>query len=126
MQGLHLTADLQGCPAQNPLMVMVTALEQHCLAIVAEAGLQAVGQCFHAFPSATPPTAGGITGMVLLAESHLAIHTWPESGIVTLDVFVCNKDQDNSRAARQLLEQLVTDFKPERCQVQEVLRIAHF
>ena len=33
---------------------------------------------------------GGVTGVVLLAESHVAIHTWPELGNVTLDIYVCN------------------------------------
>ena len=39
---------------------------------------------WHAFP---PP--GGITGMVLLAESHLAVHTFPEHGSLTLNLFCC-------------------------------------
>ncbi|MDI1259840.1 adenosylmethionine decarboxylase [Aquabacterium sp.] len=124
MQGLHLTADLQGCSAQNPLMTEVNVLQQRCLSIVALAGLKAVGQCFHAFPAAGPEQAGGVTGMVLLAESHLAVHTWPESGVVTLDVFVCNRHSDSSTAAHQVVHQLREAFKPSRCQVQEVPRNA--
>ena len=92
---------------------------------VARAGLQAVGHCFHAFPPATPDTEGGVTGMVLLAESHLAVHTWPESGVVTLDVFVCNRgSQDNSAAARQVLDALCAAFAPTHHQVQQVTRRA--
>jgi spermidine synthase len=41
----------------------------------------------------------GVTGTVLLAESHLAIHTWPETGSVTIDVYVCNFSADNSGKA---------------------------
>ena len=124
MQGLHLTADLQGCSALNPLMTDVNVLQERCLSIVAMAGLQAVGQCFHAFPALAPAPTGGITGMVLLAESHLAVHTWPESGVVTLDVFVCNRNSDNSAAAHQVVNQLRHEFQPRHCQVQEVPRIA--
>ena len=124
MQGLHLTADLQGCSAQNPLMTEVKVLQQRCLSIVTLAGLKAVGQCFHAFSAAGPDQAGGVTGMVLLAELHLAGHTWPESGVVTLDVFVCNRHSDCSAAAHQVVNQLCDEFKPSRCQVQEVPRIA--
>lgn len=124
MHGLHLTADLQGCRADNPLMTDVNLLTQRCLDIVATARLHAVGQCFHAFPDLAPGQAGGVTGMVLLAESHLAVHTWPESGVVTLDVFVCNRGSDNSAAAHQVVNQLLHEFKPGRCQVQEVPRIA--
>ena len=43
-----------------------------------------VGDSFHQFEPQ------GVTGTVLLAESHLAIHTWPEQGFVTIDVYVCN------------------------------------
>jgi len=122
LHGLHLTADLQGCSAANPLMTQLSALQARCLAIVADAGLRAVGQCFHAFPPVTPEAEGGVTGVVLLAESHLAVHTWPESGVVTLDVFVCNRGSDNSAAARQVLNALCTAFAPTHHQVQQVAR----
>ncbi|MBC7700903.1 MAG: S-adenosylmethionine decarboxylase [Massilia sp.] len=52
------------------------------------------------------------------------MHTWPESGVVILDVFVCNRRSDNSASAHQVLNQLLDEFKPSRCQVQEVPRIA--
>ncbi|RZI80873.1 MAG: adenosylmethionine decarboxylase [Rubrivivax sp.] len=123
MKGVHFTADLRGCPADNPLMTQVSALQALCTAAVAGAGLRAVGQCFHAFPPADVHTEGGVTGVVLLAESHLAVHTWPESGVVTLDVFVCNKTADNTMAARRLLDDLSQKFWPEQCAIQEVPRV---
>ncbi len=49
---------------------------------------------------------------MLLAESHLAIHTWPEFAAVTLDVYVCNRDIDNSARARALLAALEALFAP--------------
>ena len=91
MHGLHLMADLRGCPADpgNPAthaaMADPAALRSLCLQAVAAAGLRVVGELFHCFPA-----PGGVTGVVLLAESHLAVHTWPELGAVTLDVYVCN------------------------------------
>jgi S-adenosylmethionine/arginine decarboxylase-like enzyme len=51
---------------------------------------------------------------VLLAESHLTVHTWPEVGAVTLDVYVCNIDTDNSQRAHTALEVMVAAFAPER------------
>jgi S-adenosylmethionine decarboxylase proenzyme len=105
MQGLHLTADLRGCAAAAPLMTDVEVLRRHCLAAVQRAGLTAVGEVFHPFP-----TPGGITGVVLLAESHLAVHTWPEIGGVTLDVYVCNLHGDNRVRAAELLAALEAGF----------------
>lgn len=105
MHGVHLTADLQGCPACLPAMLDPQVLRELCMQAVREAGLLAVGELFHRFPG-----PGGVTGTLLLAESHLAVHTWPEHGAVTLDVFVCNLQHDNSARAERLLEALVAHF----------------
>ena len=51
-------------------------------------------------------------GVVLLAESHVAVHTWPELGAATLDVYVCNFGADNSRRAEALLATLIDAFAP--------------
>jgi S-adenosylmethionine decarboxylase len=64
-----------------------------------------VGALFHRFDE-----GGGVTGVVLLAESHLAVHTWPELAAVTLDVYVCNFGRDNSARAEALLAALQGAF----------------
>lgn len=107
MQGLHLTADLHGCPRGSPLMTDPAALRALCVLAVAEAGLTAVGELFHRYDD-----AGGVTGVVLLAESHLAVHTWPELGAVTIDVYVCNFSGDNGARAEALLASLEGAFAP--------------
>ena len=116
MQGLHLTADLRGCATGRPVMTETEALRTICLDAVESAGLSAVGELFHRFvpssPSAGAPS--GITGIVLLAESHLAVHTWPELEAATLDVYVCNLGVDNSARAEALMTELVAAFAPER------------
>jgi len=124
MQGLHLTADLHGCRPASALMTEPEVLRRHCLAAVMAAGLQPVGELFHRFapgPGATvaPP---GVTGVVLLAESHLAVHTWPELGAATLDVYVCNFGADNSARAARLLSALLADFAPATSQRQALRR----
>jgi S-adenosylmethionine decarboxylase len=126
MDGLHLTADLHGCRADPALMCRPDALRMLCLAAVDEVGLQPVGELFHRFPS--PPMAtgagspGGITGVVLLAESHLAVHTWPEQLAVTLDVYVCNLGTDNSARAMALMDRLVGAFDAAEVQRQQLRR----
>lgn len=110
MQGLHLAADLNGCEPTAPWMTQPDALAAHCRAAVAGAGLAGVGELFHRFGPADGQS--GITGVVLLAESHVAVHTWPELGAVTLDVYVCNFGADNSAKAECLMEALVAAFRP--------------
>lgn len=109
MNGLHLTADLDGCPSGLAAMTEPPALRALCMDAVRESGLSPVGEVFHAFPD-----AGGVTGVVLLAESHLAVHTWPELGAVTLDAYVCNFGADNSARAERLVARLIAAFAPRR------------
>ena len=120
MQGLHLTADLRGCSPALPVMTDTAALRALCLDAVRAAGLTAVGELFHRFP--TEQGGGGITGVVLLAESHLAVHTWPELGAVTLDVYVCNFGADNSHRAETLLQRLEQAFEAASAQRQRIER----
>jgi S-adenosylmethionine decarboxylase len=113
MQGLHLTADLSGCAADAPVMTEPGVLRAACQSAVDQVGLQAVGELFHRFaPRPGTTHAPGVTGVVLLAESHLAVHTWPELGGVTLDVYVCNLGADHSAQAEALLVRLVAVFAP--------------
>lgn len=112
MNGLHLTADLRGCDPARPSMLDAEALRALCVAAVAEAGLGAVAELFHRFTPAPGQNQSGITGVVLLAESHLAVHTWPELGGVTLDVYVCNLGADNSARAEALMARMVRAFAP--------------
>lgn len=96
-------------------MTNLDALRATCMAAVNAAGLVAVGELFHRFtpgPVGERMAAAGITGVVLLAESHLAVHTWPELDAVTLDVYVCNHGADNSAKAQALLAALVDAFAP--------------
>jgi S-adenosylmethionine decarboxylase len=117
MNGLQLTGDLHGCDPARPAMTQAAALRSLCLDAVMRSGLQPVGELFHRFPA-----GGGVTGVVLLAESHLAVHTWPELGAVTLDAYVCNFGADNSARAHALIESLIDAFAPRSVQRQELHR----
>lgn len=109
MQGLHLTADLHGCRCAPQWLVDAQRLGDACVQAVRDAGLQPVGQLFHRFPD-TPQGPGGVTATVLLAESHLCVHTWPERAAVTLDVYVCNFGGDHRAQAHALMDALVARF----------------
>ena len=112
MQGLHLTADLHQCRCEPVWLTDAARLGAWCVQTVADTGLQPVNQLFHTFP-ATAQGPGGITATVLLAESHVCLHTWPEQRAVTVDVYVCNFGADHSAKARALMAALVARFQPE-------------
>lgn len=111
MNGLHLIADLHNCQCPLNRLLDAKALEQLCVDACHRHGLTVVGQLFHTFQNAEGEAAG-VTGTVVLAESHLAIHTWPEILSVTLDVYVCNFSGDNSRRAETLFEEVIAVFLP--------------
>jgi S-adenosylmethionine decarboxylase len=111
MQGLHLTADISGCQCDAAWLTDAARLGAACVQAVNAAGLQAVAQLFHTFP-ASPQGPGGVTATVLLAESHLCLHTWPEQSAATLDVYVCNFGGDHSAKAHALMDALLVLLQP--------------
>lgn len=121
MQGLHLTADLHGCQCAAHWLTDATRLLAHCTQAVQRSGLQAVNQLAHSFP-ASSQGPGGVTATVLLAESHLCIHTWPETRAVTVDVYVCNFGADHSAKAHALMDVLVEHFAPTHADRQALQR----
>jgi len=116
MDGIHLLGEWYGCPAETPEFTRAGALREICLKAVEKAGLTVVGERFHQFEPQ------GVTGTVLLAESHLAIHTWPEHGFVTVDVYVCNYQSDNTAKAEVLFKAIEAALKPQRTRFHAIHR----
>jgi len=106
LKGLHLVANLYRCEGDARYLTDSALLRQFCLDTIVDSGLTVVGDMFHQFEG------GGVTGAVVLAESHLAIHTWPELDSVTLDVYVCNYTQDNGDKARAVMNAFMTLYAP--------------
>ena len=121
MQGLHLTGDLFGCGCSSATLTDLEALSTLCRTATLDAKLTIVDEKWHVFPDWNGQP-GGITGTILLAESHLAIHTWPESRGVTLDVYVCNFTEDNTDKAEQLFDSLTVAFRPQKQVVNRITR----
>jgi S-adenosylmethionine decarboxylase proenzyme len=116
MEGIHLLGEWYGCPADEPLLTQADALRDLCRRAVDDSGLTIVGDSFFQFEPQ------GVTGTVLLAESHLAIHTWPEAGFVTVDVYVCNYTTDNTAKAERVFTALEAALKPSHKRFQAIQR----
>lgn len=121
MQGLHITGDLYHCKEIDNLLIDLPALREKCLELTLKSDLTIVDDKFYLFPEYNGKP-GGITGTILLAESHLCIHTWPEISGLTLDVYVCNFTQDNSSKAELLFDSIVKTFNPKNIQINRIIR----
>jgi spermidine synthase/S-adenosylmethionine decarboxylase len=121
MNGLHLIADLHDCHCPLGLLLDAPRLERYCVDACQRHGLTVVGRLFHAFRDIADQPAG-VTGTVVLAESHLTLHTWPEISAVTLDVYVCNFSGDNSEQAKALFAEVIATFQPDRVEQSAVHR----
>jgi S-adenosylmethionine decarboxylase proenzyme len=116
VDGIHLLGEWYGCSADAPEMTRSEALRKLCLKLSEASGMTIVGDRFFQFEPQ------GVTGTVLLAESHLAIHTWPEHGFVTIDVYVCNYTTDNSDKAKRLFRTIQDALRPQRTKFQAIHR----
>ncbi|MBL8436109.1 MAG: adenosylmethionine decarboxylase [Zoogloea sp.] len=81
-RGRHLLADFHGVAAA--CLGDVAAIEALLRAAADAAGATPVAGHFHPFGPGL-----GVTGVLLLQESHISIHTWPEHGFAAVDVFMC-------------------------------------
>jgi S-adenosylmethionine decarboxylase len=108
--GSHILADLRGVDSAT-LRDRVALERLLCLAAQA-AGAHVLSKHFHSFG-----VGAGITGVVLLAESHISIHTWPECELAAVDIFMCGV-ADGKRA----LAVVVDGMSPADCHIETVTR----
>ena len=96
--GTHLLLELRGC--DEGLLDDVSYIQESMIGAASEAGATIVGESFHKFDPR------GVTGIVAIAESHLAIHTWPEHGYAAVDIFTCGTTFEPHKAAHRIIERL--------------------
>lgn len=108
--GAHLLADLHGISAD--MLKDVVFLEDLLRHSALAAGAQILFSHFHSFGEGQ-----GITGVVLLAESHISIHTWPEFGFAAADIFMCGQAQP-----QRALEVIKLALQATSCEVQTLKR----
>lgn len=84
--GTHVLADLNGIAAEK--LSDCAELESLLRGAADAAGARVLFSHFHTFGEGQ-----GVTGVVLLAESHITLHTWPECGFAAADIFMCGNAQ---------------------------------
>ena len=80
--------------------------------------MQVVGDVFHQFAPV------GVTGVVLLAESHLSVHTWPELRFAAVDVYVCDHSHANAGRGEALTRVVTTRFQATIAHVRDHARLS--
>jgi len=96
--GRHLLLELKSCDKE--VLNDIDALREALLAAATECGATVLGESFHQF------SPQGVSGVVIIAESHLFIHTWPEYGYAAADIFTCGNSVQPERAAQVLMRRL--------------------
>jgi S-adenosylmethionine/arginine decarboxylase-like enzyme len=118
----HCLVEMRQCRPHHPWLTDAHALKTYCVQGLKAMGLSVLGDLFYQFPDKNPfmqeappagtpspispmgfiaPQAGvtqqggGVTGLVLLGQSHFSIHTWPEYQSVVLDVLLCHTSGPN-------------------------------
>ncbi|MFC1943713.1 adenosylmethionine decarboxylase [Chloroflexota bacterium] len=96
--GKHLLLELKDC--NREVLNDLGFLKGIMLAAASEAGATVLGESFHQF------NPHGVSGVVIIAESHLFIHTWPECGYAAVDIFTCGDSVQPEKAAQKLIRGL--------------------
>ncbi len=96
--GKHLLLELKGCDKE--VLNDLSFLKSTMLKAAEEAGAMVLGESFHQF------NPHGVSGAVIIAESHLFIHTWPEYGYAAVDIFTCGDSVQSEKAAGILIREL--------------------
>lgn len=92
--GRHLLVEYHGCDPE--ILNDLERVKKFMLEAASESGATVLDASFHYF------TPQGVSGVVVIAESHLAIHTWPEYGYAAVDIFTCGNTVDPWKAFHYL------------------------
>ena len=109
--GMEWLVDAYGCQPYG--LRDANVLRDICQQVVADLGLNIVGQPqWHTFPG-----PGGVTGLYLLSESHLACHTYPETQLATFNLYCCRR-----RPAWPWAEKLAVLLGAQSCRILQAAR----
>jgi len=118
--GRHILGEFFNC---NPdVLNNLSRIEEIMKEAAQVAGAHILGSFFHPF------NPHGVSGVVVIAESHLSIHTWPEYGYAAVDIFTCGQVVDPWKAFRSLKKALEAEnfsvFEVRRGNLEEVAEVS--
>jgi S-adenosylmethionine decarboxylase len=96
--GRHLIVEY--CDCDRAVLDDAAYLEKHMNEAVRQSGATIVQSVFHRY------NPQGVSGVVIIAESHISIHSWPEYGYAAVDFFTCGETVDPAKAAEYMKQQL--------------------
>lgn len=94
--GKHVLLELKDCDRE--VLNDLEAIKDILLTAATESGAAVMGESFHTFQPQ------GVSGVVIIAESHLSIHTWPEYGYAAADIFTCGTTVQPDKAAKVIID----------------------
>ena len=108
--GKHLLVELNNC--DHKILNDINFIKEVMLAAANASGATILGESFHQF------SPQGVSGVLIIAESHLTIHTWPEHGYAGADIFTCGTRVQPEKAA----EIIIARMKPKTHSIIQISR----
>lgn len=96
--GRHILLELNDC--NKEVLNDIDQLRNILVAAASEIGATVLGESFHRFQPQ------GVSGVVVIAESHVSIHTWPEHGYAAVDIFTCGNRVEPDKAIDSIIKEL--------------------
>ena len=96
--GKHVLVELYDCDYK--LLNDINFIKEVMLEAAKKSGATVLGESFHQF------SPQGVSGVILIAESHLSVHTWPEHGYAGADIFTCGTRVKPEKAAEVIIARL--------------------
>jgi len=103
--GLHVLGEITTNEVEK--LKSLNQAKKHIRSVIKKYNLHELGSFYYKFPE-----GGGFTGLVSLVESHISIHTWPELGYLTLDIYLCNYSRDNNLTTKKVFSEIARFFSP--------------
>lgn len=114
--GTHIMGDLLQCDPDYLFNLVIEDIKRKVSEIIQKNNLTELGSYYHRFEN------NSFTGIIALSESHISMHTWPELGIVNMDVYTCNYQNDNTDSTHATFDEIASLFGKSQIVKKEVRR----